>query len=214
MIAGASGGNTGMAAYIWDLDGTLLDSYEVITEAAARAAADAGIHDPAADILKKVKRTSLTAYLKEVSERCGETTENLVSKYRLYTHSLDERIRLIAGSEEALERLRQAGAEHYVFTHRGGSSEPILRRLGILGFFREVVTAEYGFPAKPSGDGLRYLLDKYRLNPAETWYVGDRSMDVLCAKDAGVKAILLLPEDSYVTPTGKEDRIIRTLGEL
>ena len=203
-----------MAAYIWDLDGTLLDSYEVITEAAARAAADAGIHDPAADILKKVKRASLTAYLKDVSERCGEPAENLITKYRLYTHSLDERICLIPGAEEALQKLRQAGAQHYVFTHRGASSEPILRRLGILNFFREVVTAEYGFPAKPSGDGIRYLLDKYRLDPAETWYVGDRSMDVLCAKDAGVQAILLLPADSYVTPTGKEDRIIRELSEI
>lgn len=203
-----------MAAYIWDLDGTLLDSYEVITEAAARAAADAGIHDPAADILKKVKRASLTAYLKDVSGRCGEPAENLITKYRLYTHSLDERICLIPGAEEALQKLRQAGAQHYVFTHRGASSEPILRRLGILNFFREVVTAEYGFPAKPSGDGIRYLLDKYRLDPAETWYVGDRSMDVLCAKDAGVQAILLLPADSYVTPTGKEDRIIRELREI
>ena len=76
------------------------------------------------------------------------------------------------------------------------------------------MTAEYGFPAKPSGDGIRYLLDKYRLDPAETWYVGDRSMDVLCAKDAGVRAVLLLPADSYVTPTGKEDRIIRELREI
>ena len=37
--------------------------------------------------------------------------------------------------------------------------------------------------------------------------MGDRALDVLCAKDAGVKALLYLPEDSCVIPTGLEDRI-------
>ena len=203
-----------MAAYIWDLDGTLLDSYEVITEAAVKAAADVGIHDPAEEVLKKIKRSSLSAYLKEGSVCCGEPAENLAAKYRLYTHQLDDRIGLMPGAEEVLAGLRQSGAEHYVFTHRGASSGPILQRLGILDCFREVVTAEYGFLSKPSGDGLRYLLEKYSLDPEETRYVGDRAMDVLCAKDAGVKAILLLPADSYVSPTGKEDRIIRELKAL
>lgn len=203
-----------MSAYIWDLDGTLLDSYDVITKAAVMAASDAGEKDPAGEVLKKVKRTSLTAYLKDVSARSGETFDSLSASYRRYTHSLDGEILLMPGAEEALEKLKKAGAEHYVFTHRGASSEPILNRLGILGYFREVVTAECGFPAKPAGDGLRYLLDKYRLDPAMTWYVGDRSMDILCAKNAGIKAILLLPADSYVLPTGREDRIIRKLEEL
>ena len=203
-----------MTAYIWDLDGTLLDSYDVITEAAVRAAADAGIHDAPEEVLKTVKRSSLSAYLKEAGARCGAAPEKLAEDYRRYTHSLDDRIRLMPGAREALDRLRQAGAEHYVFTHRGASSEPILRRLGILDFFREVVTAEYGFPSKPSGDGLRYLMEKYGLDPAETWYVGDRAMDILCAKNAGVRAILLQPEDSYVPATGKEDRIVRDLGAV
>lgn len=203
-----------MSAYIWDLDGTLLDSYDVITKAAVMAASDAGEKDPVREVLKKVKRTSLTAYLKDVSARSGETYDSLSASYRLYTHSLDGEIRLMPGAEETLERLMRAGAEHYVFTHRGASSEPILKRLGILSYFREVVTAEYGFPPKPSGDGLKYLTEKYRMDPAGTWYVGDRAMDVLCAKDAGVKAALLLPADSFVSPTGQEDRIIRELCEL
>ena len=203
-----------MSAYIWDLDGTLLDSYEVITKAAVMAASGAGVKDSAEEVLKKVKRASLTAYLKDVSARSGEPFDSLSASYRRYTHSLDGEILLMPGAGETLERLKKGGAEHYVFTHRGVSSEPILNRLGILGYFREVVTAEYGFPAKPAGDGLRYLLDKYRLDPSAAWYVGDRAMDVLCAKNAGIKAALLLPADSFVLPTGKEDRIIRELKEL
>ena len=203
-----------MTAYIWDLDGTLLDSYELITAAAAGAAADAGIHDTPDRVMKAVKQGSVTAYLKDVSSRCGKPFEDLMKQYRTYTHATDDRIGLIDGAAETLERLRQSGTVHFVYTHRGASSEPILRRLGILPYFREVVTSVHGFTPKPSGEGVRYLLDKYGLDPSQTWYAGDRSLDVLCAKDAGVKALLYLPADSCVAETGMEDRVIRDLREL
>ena len=61
---------------------------------------------------------------------------------------------------------------------------------------------------------MTYLLEKYGLETLKTAYVGDRTLDVLCAKDAGVQAILYLPEGSCVEPNGKEDRIIRNLMEL
>lgn len=203
-----------MTTYIWDLDGTLLDSYGVITAAAAETAAEAGQKDSEDLVYRAVKQDSVTGYLKDVSARSGETFEKLMGRYRFHTHAHDDLITLTDGAAEALERLRKAGSLHFVYTHRGSSSEPILRRLGILEYFREVVTAEYRLAPKPSGDGVRYLLDKYGLDPLNTWYAGDRTLDVLCAKDAGVKALLYLPAGSCVSATGQEDRIIRDLGEL
>ena len=146
-----------MTAYIWDLDGTLLDSYEMITAAAARTAADAGVYDKEAAVHRAVKQDSVSGYMRDVSARSGKPFEELMAQYRRYTHETDDRITLIDGAAEALERLRKAGAVHFVYTHRGQSSQPILRRLGILDCFREVVTSEYRFTPKPSGDGVRYL---------------------------------------------------------
>lgn len=203
-----------MASYIWDLDGTLLDSYPVITAAVMHAAADVGIRDTEEYVLRTMKQGTTFSYMSEVAERSGAPFQTVRDKYRTYTHEMDGEITLMDGAEETLERLRKAGATHDVFTHRGTSSEPILERLGILGYFREVVTAATGFPGKPSGEAVRYLAGKYGMNPTETWYVGDRPIDVLCAEDAGVRSILLLPEGSCVTPTGKEDRIVRSLYEI
>ena len=203
-----------MTAYIWDLDGTLLDSYETIVSAAKRAADDAGLNDPEETVLRAVKQGSVSAYLKDAGARSGEPVKELLGRYHVYAHELDDRIGLIGGAKETLERLRQAGAVHFVYTHRGGSSGPILERLGILDCFREVVTSEYGFSPKPSGEGVQYLTEKYHLDPEETWYVGDRLLDVLCAKDAGVKALLFLPADSCVIAAGTEDRIVQDLSEI
>ena len=203
-----------MTAYIWDLDGTLLDSYEMIVEAAARTAAEEGIYDSKEHVLKAVKQGAVTAYMEEISEQCGKTVKELFGRYRDHTHALDDRIKLIDGAKETLEGLQKAGAVHFVYTHRGSSSGPILERLGILNCFREVVTSEYGLERKPSGDGVRYLVEKYSLDPEETWYVGDRTLDVYCAKDAGVKALLYLAPDTCVEATGKEDRIVKDLREI
>ncbi len=135
-----------MVSYIWDLDGTLLDSYPVIIAAAIKAAADAGIHDDESVALRTAKQGMLSTYLNDVAERSGKTFEFLHKRYQKYTHEMDDRITLMEGAGEALERLRNAGATHDVFTHRGASSEPILKRLGIFGYFRDIVTNEAGFP--------------------------------------------------------------------
>ena len=203
-----------MRSWIWDLDGTLLDSYAVITAAAQKAAAEAGIRDDVETILRTVKRNSLSVYLKDVSARSGVPAEHLSERYRAFTHETDDRITLISGAKETLLRLQAAGDTHFVFTHRGESSHPILKRLGIHHLFREIVTSSAGFTPKPSGDGVRYLTEKYALNKGFAFYVGDRALDVLCAKDAGVMAVLFLPSGSPVLPTGQEDRIIASLDEL
>ena len=203
-----------MTAYIWDLDGTLLDSYGVIVEAAARTAADEGINDPKDYILKVVKQKSCTAYMEEIGNQCGKTVREVFAQYQKHTHALDDLITLIDGAKETLERLHEAGAVHFVYTHRGNSSEPILERLGVLKYFKEVVTSMYGFAPKPSGEGVRFLVEKYGLDPEQTWYVGDRTLDVFCAKDAGVKALLYLAPDTCVEATGKEDRNVQDLREI
>ncbi len=203
-----------MRAWIWDLDGTLLDSYAVIVAAALAAAKEAGIQDHESSVLRTVKRGSLSVYLRDVSARSGVPFERLLERYRGVTHGLDGRITLISGAESTLRGLLAAGDTHYVYTHRGESSHTLLKRLGIADCFREVVTSTAGFRPKPSGDGVRFLADRYALDPEQTFYVGDRPLDVLCAKDAGVRSVLFLPPDSPVLPTGQEDRIIRSLDEL
>ena len=60
----------------------------------------------------------------------------------------------------------------------------------------------------------RITIDGIESAYEKTAYVGDRSIDVMCARNAGVQAILFLPEGSPVEATGQENRIIRDLTEL
>ena len=205
---------TGMKAYIWDLDGTLVDSYGTIVSGLADVAAECRVPDSHEDILKAVKQGAVSVYLRELAGRCGTDYSLLYRRYREISHTRDNEITLIPGAKETLEALQDAGAEHFVYTHRGKTTGMLLNRLDLERFFTEVVTSENGFPPKPSGEGVEYLVKKYGLDKTFTAYVGDRTLDVECAKNAGVKAILYLPEDACVIPGGTEDRIIRKLEEL
>ena len=203
-----------LQAYIWDLDGTLLDSYGSIVASLAEVAKECGAADSEEKILKTVKQGSVSEYLRDLSAVSGRNTETLYRLYRTVSHARNHEITLVPGAAETLRALQEQGARHFVYTHRGASSRPVLDRLGLTGFFTEIVTSERAFKPKPSGEGVEYLLGQYGLDRMKTAYVGDRTLDVLCAKNAGVQAILYLPEDSCVIPTGKEDRIIRRLEEL
>lgn len=208
-------GGAGMiTTYIWDLDGTLLDSYDSIVSSLAALARECGAESCRNEILQAVKQGSVSGWLRNFSEKTGMDYSGLYRRYREISHGRMDEITLIPGAKETLAALHHSGALHFVYTHRGASTGPLLDRLGLTAFFEEIVTFESGFRPKPSGEGVRYLLQKYRLDPAETAYVGDRTLDVGCARDAGVRAVLFLPEDSCVKPSGEEDRIIRSLEEL
>ena len=64
-----------MIAYIWDLDGTLLDSYDVISSSAKEAAESAGVDDDIHKVLTMVKQTSVKVYMEDVSKRTGKTLD-------------------------------------------------------------------------------------------------------------------------------------------
>ncbi len=196
------------------MDGTLLDSYGSIVSSLVSVARECGTKDSRTEILEAVKQGSVSAYLRNLSDRTAKDNAFLYQRYREVSHARMDEIGLIRGAAETLEALKNAGARHFVYTHRGKSTGPLLDRLGLTGFFEEVVTFEYGFRPKPSGDGIRYLLDKYNLEKSETVYVGDRRLDMECAMDAGVRAVLYLPEGSCVIPAGGEDLVILSLEEL
>ena len=205
---------TGLNAYIWDLDGTLFDSYGSIVSSLVSLAGEYRVPDSFEGIMRAVKQGAVSAYLRDLSVRTGADYDFLYRRYREISHTRMDEITLVPGAAETLEGLRRSGARHFVYTHRGASSRPLLDRLGLTPFFTEIVTFEHGFRPKPSGEGVEYLVRKYGLSKASSAYVGDRTIDVYCANDADVKAILYLPEDSCVSPTGTEDRIIRKLEDL
>ena len=80
-----------LKACIWDMDGTLIDSYGAIVSSLAEVVGACGAADTCEEILKAVKQDSVSGYLRELSAGSGRSAEALYQMYRAVGHQRDER---------------------------------------------------------------------------------------------------------------------------
>lgn len=201
-------------AAIWDLDGTLFDSYPVIVESIYLTFQEAGIPLTRAEIKEYAIRYSSNALFYEVADERGLAAEALFEKYREFSRARVKDIAIIGGALEILELLKKNGFSHYVLTHRGKTTLSVLEQLGIKLYFDEILTSESGFARKPDPDALEYLIRTHKLDPQRTYYVGDRQLDMACAKNAGISGILLRRPGDIDVADGTEDYIVSDLMQI
>ena len=199
---------------IWDLDGTLFDSYDVIVESIYLALKEHKIMMDLEQIHQYAIAFSIKSLFAKVSKEHSVSEASLYTSYSRISSGKYLEIKPMNGAIETLKVLKQNGIENYVFTHRGKTTVPVLENLKMNHFFKEVVTSQNGFSRKPDPEGLTYLMKKYELSPNHTWYVGDRSLDMDCAKNAGIPGILYLPLGNIDVSGGSEQYLIKDLLEL
>ena len=201
-------------ALIWDMDGTLVDSYPAIVPAAKEVCDSLGCSFSAEEIHDKVIRTSVGTLLEESAAFLALDPKPIIRQFNALNDKNIGAIRAIPHARETLEALCRAGHRNYVFTHRGASCETILTQNGLSPYFTEILTALSGFPRKPKPDAILYLVEKYALDPKQTYYVGDRRLDVEAANHAGIGSILYLIPESPVKPDGTETAVVHDLLEI
>ena len=183
-------------AFIWDLDGTLLDSYEAILSGIEETYAQFSIPYDKEKVREFILKYSVQDLLVQVAEERKLDVEEL---NQVRAQSLSEKnaqVALMPGAREVLAWADQAGIQQFVYTHKGDNALTILRDLGLESYFTEILTSQSGFARKPSPEAAIYLLDKYQLNPEKTYYIGDRTLDVKFAQNSGIQSINFL-ESSY-----------------
>ena len=201
-------------AFIWDLDGTLIDSYGIIVNSLHQIYLEKGVNIDKSEILYDVLNESVSYFIKKTEERFGVPFEDLKERYSIISHNETLNIKAMKHGKEILEYLKNKGITNYVFTHRGITTESVLKNIGIYSYFEDMVTSLNNFKRKPDPEGLNYLIDKYHLDRDNTYYVGDRPMDIKCANNAHIKSIMFVPLNSVTKPTGKETYVVNDLLDI
>ena len=179
-------------AFIWDLDGTLLDSYEAILSGIEETFAQFSIPYDKEKVREFILRYSVQDLLEQVAE---ERDLDAAVLNQVRAQSLAEKnaqVVLMPGAREVLAWADQAGIQQFVYTHKGDNAFAILRDLGLESYFTEILTSQSGFARKPNRESATYLLDKYELDPDNTYYIGDRTLDVEFAQNSGIQSINFL----------------------
>ena len=184
-------------AVVFDLDGTLVDSYEALLIAVNVALAGHG--RPELDV-------------QQLRRYVGEGIEPLLGRcfhgdvpagaHDLFVQKYDEiccdKSRLLEDVEETLAALDRSGVVMSVCTNKPTSfSEKILAALGTARFFRAIVGPDLAGARKPDARHVLHALAPTGFTPADALFVGDMPIDVQAARAAGL--------DAAAIPTGSAD---------
>lgn len=183
-------------AFIWDLDGTLLDSYEAILSGIEETFAQFSIPYDKGKVREFILKYSVQDLLVQVAEERKLDVEVLNQVRAQSLAEKNAQVVLMPGARDVLAWAEESGIQQFVYTHKGDNAFTILRDLGLESYFTEILTSQSGFARKPSSEAATYLIDKHQLNPDNTYYIGDRTLDVEFAQNSGIQSLNFL-ESSY-----------------
>ena len=210
-------------AFIFDMDGVIIDSEPIHARAKMATLREYGINLSAEEIgLDKYVGRSAKSFWEDMKIRFPETfTEDWQvmagKKYEKYMHILnnDASIHAIRGIPELLQRLKDGG---YRIGLGSSSVRPmvknVLTRFGIIGYFDALTTGDEVEHAKP--DPAIYLLAAQRLGvkPENCIVVEDAASGVKAAKAAGMKCIAVRNPHSGQQDLSMADEIIEKYEEI
>ncbi|MFQ6729377.1 HAD family hydrolase [Streptococcus pneumoniae] len=183
-------------AFIWDLDGTLLDSYEAILSGIEETFGQFSIPYDKEKVREFILKYSVQDLLVQVAEERKLDVEVLNQVRAQSLAEKNAQVVLMPGAREVLDWADQVGIRNFVYTHKGNNAFTILRDLGLESYFTEILTSQSDFARKPNPEAATYLLDKHQLDPDNTYYIGDRTLDVEFAQNSGIQSINFL-ESTY-----------------
>ncbi len=178
---------------IYDFDGTLSDTYPVVTRVFL-------------DILREqgAAEDYDTAYA-DLKVSFGHAIELAIAKYGLemdkktFSKLLNERsaAAALAGEQkpfaEALDLLKSAaeqGKRNFIYTHSGAFVHEVIKNWGFTPYVTYTLDHSHGFPRKPDPTALNFLCEKFNIEKSTALMVGDRDIDVDVGHNAGMAGCL------------------------
>ena len=179
-----------MKAALFDFDGTLVDTTDLIYQSMRHAAGEVLGREVSREVLMANVGQPLPRQMELLS---AQHAEALLDSYRLHNEeNHDALIQEFPGVEESLARLRSAGVQVAVVTSkRRFSVDMALKTFPGLGeVVDQWVTMEDTTEHKPRPEPLLKGLELLGgISREEAAYVGDSPFDVAAAKAAGVKSV-------------------------
>ena len=172
--------------YLFDVDGTLLDSAADICGAVKQVLAQSDADGIPESFLRRYIGRHMYDLFQDVMPGVSQPRmEEMLQSYRTLYHAREHRgTRVYAGVREALARL--GGRKSTATTKGTPTTHQVLEKFGLLGFFHHVQGTD-GFPSKPAPDVVLKSLEALGARPEECLLVGDSAPDMEAGRRAGVK---------------------------
>lgn len=172
--------------YLFDVDGTLLDSAEDITGAVRVVLAEEGVTGlPQAYLRSFIGKHLFELFDEVLPDRSLEEHQEVLARYRaIYKARLHASTHVYPGVPEMLAQL--GGRKGTATTKGSETTHEILKQFGLGSYFDHIQGTD-GFPAKPEPDVLLRSMAALGAAPSECLMVGDSAADMAAGRRAGVR---------------------------
>jgi phosphoglycolate phosphatase len=174
-------------AVLFDLDGTLVDSYTALAESVNFARREHGLHELSAARIRGFVGDGLETML----QRAFETEQVPRTARAAFENRYDEiccaESKVLADVAETIAALHALGVAMAVCTNKPTSfSRKILDFLDLSPFFRAIVGPDLAGARKPDARHVLHTLESTECTASEALFVGDMPIDVHAARNSGV----------------------------
>lgn len=186
----------GARLFVFDLDGTLVDTFEDITEAVNYSLRGLGFPGLSVDKVRQYVGNGVLQLMQNILDLFPEgghfkggkpPVEKAVGLWKEYylAHPAD-RSRLYPGVRDLLNFLKKKGIKRAVLSNKAHEvAVEVLKALEISALFDYIMGEGGGTSRKPSPEGILFLMEKFGASARETWLVGDGEADIRAGLNAG-----------------------------
>lgn len=173
--------------YVFDLDGTLVDTRVDIARALQVTMQRAGLSEATLEQVLAAIGGGAKNAVRTLTGLDGDELEKQLEFFmQQYIKMCTDNATIYEGGLELLQRLKQQGAILAMVTMKARiPTHNIIKALS-LSMFDDVITFDDVEHRKPNPHSMEQLLSKHELNPSDVLMIGDTVTDMKYAKASGV----------------------------
>lgn len=204
---------TKIKAIVFDMDGVIIDSRDLISQAITDVLAGKGLRTTPEQIAAVTGKPVRAMYEHFAPDH---DPDELATAH--FAHH-EENIHLLKGYDKVADTLDDLEKRYKlgIFTGFNELSRDRLALLGLDHYFPVLVDTSKYKNHKPDPEGLFVCMDELNVDPGETVYVGDGVTDMLAGKSAGVFAVIGITQGFSSRKSLEQagaDHVIDSLSEL
>lgn len=179
---------------VFDMDGTILDTLEDLTDATNYALRMHGYPEHTIDEVRFFVGNGLAKLVRRAvpadctDDECANVLQTLKSYYSV--HSADK-TKPYDGILELLKTLKEQGYQTAVVSNKVDAAVQDLCKVYYPGLFDVAVGERENVARKPAADMVQIALNALNVQEKDAVYIGDSDVDVATAKNAGLDGIFV-----------------------
>jgi len=203
--------------YIFDLDGTLIDSFEDIFRALRGSSQQVGVTPPSQEQVRALMHCKLDEMIAQLYPKDRAKHGALVAGFKeQYDGSGFRSSTLYPGVKETLRWLQERQCHLYVATNkRYGAAIVLIRKFGLQARFDAIIASDQRAGPRLTKAGMLLALRReHRFGRGDAVFVGDTMDDCLAARECDLDFIMVTYGYGTLNRTDPAAAGVRTIGAL